>query len=108
MPLRVCRYTSVDLLALMLPCAGKFAKAQDPPVPPLHWEYRDLVLPDKPDLFIRLTNSAALLSGRSSNIRGCDYSCSPGPNEGLQLWRAEGLLRRLKDTEPVWFRRRQL
>jgi hypothetical protein len=55
MPLRVCRYTSVDLLALMLPCAGKFAKAQDPPVPRLHWEYRDLVLPDKPDLFIRLT-----------------------------------------------------
>jgi len=39
----------------MLPCAGKFAKAQDPPVPPLYWEYRELVLPDKPDLFIRLT-----------------------------------------------------
>jgi hypothetical protein len=35
--------------------AGKFAKVQDPPVPPLYWEYRDLVLPDKPDLFIRLT-----------------------------------------------------
>jgi hypothetical protein len=29
MPLRVCRYTSAVLLALMLPCAGKFAKAQD-------------------------------------------------------------------------------
>ena len=55
MPLRVCRYTSAVLLALMLPCAGKFAKAQDPPVPPLYWEYRELVLPDKPDLFIRLT-----------------------------------------------------
>ncbi len=55
MPLWVGRYTSVALLALMLPCAGKFAKAQDPPVPPLYWEYRDLVLPDKPNLFIRLT-----------------------------------------------------
>jgi hypothetical protein len=55
MPLRVGRYTSVVLLALMLPCAGKFAKVQDPPVPPLYWEYRDLVLSDKPDLFIRLT-----------------------------------------------------
>lgn len=55
MPLRVGRYTSVVLLALMLPCAGKFAMVQDPPVPPLYWEYRDLVLPDKPDLFIRLT-----------------------------------------------------
>jgi hypothetical protein len=50
----------------MLPCAGKFAKAQDPPVPTLY--------------------SAALLYGRSSNIRGCDYSCSPGPDEGLQPW----------------------
>src|SRR5216683_5770483 len=49
------RYTSVVLLALMLPYAGKFAKAQDPPVPPLYWEYRDLMLPDKPDLFTRLT-----------------------------------------------------
>ena len=55
MLLGVGRYTSVVLLALMLPCAGKFARAQDPPVPPLYWEYRDLVLPDKPDLFIRLT-----------------------------------------------------
>jgi len=45
----------VVLLALMLSGVGKFAKAQDPPVPPLYWEYRDLVLPDKPDLFIRLT-----------------------------------------------------
>jgi len=43
------------LLALLPPCAGKFAKAQDPQVPPLYWEYRDLVLPDKPDLFTRPT-----------------------------------------------------
>lgn len=55
MRLRVGRYTSVVLLALMLPCAGNFAKAQDPPVPPLYSEYRDFVLPDQPDLFIRLT-----------------------------------------------------
>jgi hypothetical protein len=92
----------VDLLALMLPRAGKFAMAQDPPVPPLHWEYRDLVLPDKPNLFIRLTIVPRFYLGDPPTYVDAIYSCSPGPNEGLQPWRAEGLLRRLKDTEPVW------
>jgi hypothetical protein len=78
----------VVLLALVLPCAGKFAKTQDPPVPPLYWEYRDLGLPDKPDLFIRLTIVTRFYMGDP-------------PTKALQPWCAEGL-RRLKDIEPVW------
>ena len=96
MPVRVCASVHFSGLAgIDASLRRKIRKGTDPPVPPLYWEYRDFVLPDKPDLFIRLTFSAALLCGRSSDIR--DYSCSPGPDEGLRSWRAEGLLRRLKD-----------
>ena len=101
MPLRACRYTYSGLAGIDASLLRKIRKGTRSSGPPLYWEYRDLVLPDKPDLFIRLTIVPRFYMGDPPRYL-VRLQLLSGPDEGLQPWRAEGLLRRLKDIEPVW------